>query len=126
MKLHWHQILISLLIGILAGYGAAQWKTCQMRDHWKKGNMKQMIVAKLDKELGLTSDQKKQITAIFEAQHPRMIAIHEEMRPKFESIKQKTQEDIRKVLTPEQQPKFDALNAKWEQRMKERREAWMQ
>ena len=47
-----------------------------------------------------------------------MNTIREEMRPRLEAIKKSTNEEIRKLLTPEQQAKFDEFEAK----MKERHE----
>jgi Spy/CpxP family protein refolding chaperone len=124
MKIQVHQVLISLLIGLVLGFGAGQW---QARDsfgpgHWKKGNMKQRMVEKMSRELQLSAEQKTQVQAILEAKHPQMMALHEEMRPKFEALRNTTHEEIRKVLNPEQQVKFDAFSKKHEERRKMFRE----
>ena len=115
MKMNWHVIAISLLIGFSAGilFGQNQ-KFC---GPWKHGgSMKEHMLKKFNRELHLTEEQKQKISAIFDAKHPRMMALHEEGRPKFEAIRNETQAEIRAVLTPEQQVKFEELTAKMESR----------
>ena len=121
-KIHWHQVVISVLIGFALGtvfgqrHGEESW-----RAHWKKGSKRQEMVERFSKELHLSADQKNQVAAIFEAKHPQMEILRDEMKPKFEALRASTQAEIRKLLTPEQEKKFDEMNAKMEERWKERR-----
>lgn len=116
LKMNWHVIAISLLIGFGAGSLFGQ---CQ-KPFWKKGSMKERMLSKFDRELKLTPEQHGKVSAIFEAKQPKMMALHDETRPKFEAIRNETQAEIRAVLTPEQQGKFETLSAKMEEKRKER------
>lgn len=120
-----HQILIPLFLGLAIGYGIGQWQGREFQGFsGKQGDMKKRMMDRLDRELKLSEEQKQQVHAIFEAKHPKMMALHEEMRPKFEALKSETHEQIRKVLTPDQQTKFEALKVKMEERWKKKREMY--
>ena len=117
----WHQVAISLLIGFSAGTFSGQWYGREnFHEHWKHGSMKEHMLKRFSKELHLTPEQQKQVSAIFDAKHPQMAAMHAEMRPKFEALRNSTQAEIRKILTPDQQSKFNEMNAKMEEHWKER------
>lgn len=64
-------------------------------------------VARLTADLKLTPDQQKQITDILADTQRRYDAIHDQMNPEFQQIREQGREQIRQVLTPEQRPKFD-------------------
>ena len=119
--IRWNQIFISLLIGFALGGAFMQWngRECGHK-HWKKGGMKNHLIEKFTKELGLTEDQKAKVSAIFEKTHTQMEALHAQVKPQFEALRSETQAQIRVLLTPAQQKKFDVMNAKWEERMKKR------
>ncbi len=114
-----HQILISLLIGIVFGVLIQR---CQFHHggRWHPHDMKKHMISKLSRELKLSSDQKVKIEAIFDAQHPKMKALHDEMRPQFEALRKETEGQIRVLLDADQQKKFDEMSAKMQQRFKER------
>ena len=120
-KIRLNQIAISLLIGFALGVVYGNWYTREnFHSRWKHGSMSQRMVERFSRELHLSSDQKKEVTAIFEAKRPQMVALQAEMKPKFEALRNSTQEEIRKILNPDQQKKLDELNAKMEERWKER------
>lgn len=64
-------------------------------------------VARLTTELKLTSDQQKQIGDILADTQHRYDAVHDQMNPEFQQIRDQGREQIRQVLTPEQRPKFE-------------------
>ena len=120
-KIRLNQIAISLLIGFALGVVYGNWYAREnFHSRWKHGSMRQRMEERFGKELHLSPDQKKQVSAIFEAKHPQMVALQAEMKPKFEALRNSTQEEIRKILNPDQQKKLDELNAKMEERWKER------
>jgi len=117
----WHQVAISLLLGVALGTAFGHWHAEEcFRAHFKRGGMKQHILERFNKELRLSAEQKAQVAAIFDAKHPQMVALQDEMKPKFEALQSSAQTEIRKILDPGQQIKFDALNTKMEARWKER------
>ena len=75
----------------------------------------------ISKELHLSEEQKQKVSAIFETKRPQMMALHAEMRSKFEALRNATQVEIRKLLTPEQQEKADKMEAEMEKHKKEHR-----
>jgi protein CpxP len=81
---------------------------------------------KMTEELSLTDDQKSKVEVILKDQADKMKALRddtslsrEERGPKMKVIMDDTAKQIRVILTPEQQTKFDAMQDK----MKKAREA---
>jgi Spy/CpxP family protein refolding chaperone len=70
-------------------------------------------VERMAKDLNLNAEQKSQLEAIFK-----------EQREKFEAIHQDTRARIQKVLTPEQQAKFDDLKKQRHEQWQKRHEEW--
>src|SRR3954454_246583 len=63
----------------------------------------------LTKELGLTDEQKTKVQPIIDQAKPQMKAIHEEAMQKMHALLESAGAQIRPLLTPEQQVKFDAM-----------------
>ena len=72
-------------------------------------------VAALDKAVTLTDDQKTKITAIYDADQKKMADMRssgEDMQtlmPKMQAMRADENKQIRALLTPDQQTKFDAM-----------------
>jgi Spy/CpxP family protein refolding chaperone len=76
--------------------------------------------ARFERQLKLTPDQKAKVDAIFQAGRQQMDQIYAEIRPRLEALRDSTSVQIRQLLTPEQQLKFDKLEAKRRQHFEER------
>ena len=63
----------------------------------------------LTKALNLSPDQQSKVQPLLDQARPQIIAIHKDAMEKTHAIIDKTMSQIRPVLTPEQQKKFDAL-----------------
>ena len=63
----------------------------------------------LSKDLNLTDDQKAKVQPIIDQTKPQMEAIHKEAMEKMQALMESTGAQIRPLLTPEQQTKFDAM-----------------
>ena len=63
----------------------------------------------LSKDLNLTDDQKTKVQPIIDQVKPQMKAIHEEAMQKMHALMESAGTQIRPLLTPEQQVKFDAM-----------------
>ena len=126
----WNQVLISLLIGFVAGSFYTDWRRehhfgMQGGMHCRGGkDMKQFMVKRFTRELHLSPDQSQKVEAVFEKRRPQMTALSKEMRPKFEALRSETQAEIRPILTPDQQKKFDEMNRRMEEKWEKRREAF--
>jgi protein CpxP len=75
------------------------------RWHHKRGNP----VEHLTKALDLTPEQKAKLQPIFDQAKPQLMAVRQEAKQKIDKIRENIQGQIRPILTPEQQQKFDAL-----------------
>lgn len=63
----------------------------------------------LSKDLGLTDEQKAKVQPIIDQAKPQMRAIHEEAMQKMHALMESIGAQIRPLLTPEQQQKYDAM-----------------
>jgi len=63
----------------------------------------------LSKELNLTDDQKAKVQPIIDQTKPQLAAIHKEAMEKMQALMESTGAQIRPLLTPQQQQKFDAM-----------------
>ena len=63
----------------------------------------------LSKDLNLTDDQKTKVQPIIDQTRPQMAAIHKEAMEKMHALMESAGAQIRPLLTPEQQTKFDAI-----------------
>lgn len=78
------------------------WKS--RRDH-KRGN----ILEQMTKNLELTPEQQAKIQPILDQAKPQIIAARKEAMEKANAIRENVRTQIRPLLTPAQQQKFDAL-----------------
>jgi Spy/CpxP family protein refolding chaperone len=63
----------------------------------------------LSKDLNLTDDQKTKVQPIIDQAKPQIAAIHKEAMEKMHALLENAGAQIRPLLTPEQQVKFDAM-----------------
>jgi len=63
----------------------------------------------LGKELNLTDDQKAKVQPIIDQTKPQIAAIHKEAMEKMHALLENATNQIRPLLTPAQQQKFDAM-----------------
>lgn len=93
--------------------------------HGRRGDM----TAMLTKQLNLTPDQQTQVKAINDDSRSQMMALRNDTstpqadkRAKMMDIRKSSDDKIRALLTDEQKTKFDAMQAKMQERMKEHRQ----
>lgn len=63
----------------------------------------------LSEKLDLTADQKARVQPIIDQAKPQIAAIHQEAMEKMRVIMENAGAQIRPLLTPQQQEKFDAM-----------------
>jgi len=66
-----------------------------------------LLVDRLASELDLTADQRTKIEEVLTARRTSMETLRRDVRDRFDAEQRSLRDDIRKVLTPEQQAKFD-------------------
>ena len=86
---------------------------------------------RLAQQLNLTEEQKTQVQSFREQQRTQMQALRnetsltrEQRRQRMQEIQQATRDNIRSILSAEQQMKADELRQQMQQRMEERREVF--
>jgi Spy/CpxP family protein refolding chaperone len=121
MKSNWKQLLLVFCAGIMIGSFLIVLK---YGHSWHRGphgqHHRERMMHKLQRELGLTAEQEAKVSAIMTASHEEMEKVWCELKPRFETIRSSTTARIKEVLTPEQQTKFAAIDAK----MQERKHKW--
>ena len=71
----------------------------------------------LTKDLDLTADQEAKVTPIIDQTKPQIQAIHQEAMEKMRTVMENAGAQIRPLLTPAQQTKFDAMKKAHEDMM---------
>ena len=78
---------------------------------WAGGNPMEHMT----KQLNLTSDQQAKVEPLVDQASPQIIAIHREAMQKTKAIMDRTMDQIRPMLRPEQQQKLDSMKQAHEQ-----------
>ena len=68
---------------------------------------RERLVKRLKGDLDLSAEQEAQLTGILANTQSRYDAVHEQMKPQFDQIREQGRDQIRQILTPEQRPKFE-------------------
>ena len=74
-----------------------------------RGPGAERLVERLTSDLDLTSEQRVQIEGVLKARRERLNQLQHDVRERFEREQQELRAEIRKVLTPDQQQKYDRL-----------------
>ena len=105
-------VFVLFVLGIALGSVGTYVVTTQVqaaRPHASLSHNYAGTVAMFTQGLGLSSDQQKQLEAIFNDMRGHYQALHEKLDPEYEQVRQQGRERIREILTPEQRPKFEDL-----------------
>ena len=86
-----------------------------------RARMTERVLHKLDDELHLSPQQHEQVKKILEAHSTRMQQIVDGVRPQIRQEIDQNNAEIARVLTPEQQKKFDQLKMQFLPRYMRRR-----
>ena len=123
MKRILKQCLVAFLCGVVLGAGGAYWCKARFYHRWKgSGHFQEKMLSRFNEKLSLTPDQRDRVAFILAQKRSKIDALRQEMRPKFEEIRNGTRAEIRVMLTPEQQAKFDTMEAEREAHAKKWRE----
>ena len=85
------------------------------RELFKK-KFKMKVLERLDSELSLSEEQRKEIEQIFGDTEKEIKSLSKEMKSKFIEVRKKSNDKILNVLTPEQQEKFEHLIAEMDRK----------
>ena len=121
MNFAWKQVLVTFAIALVIGFALGRWQfqSCAQKRWDRHQNKQEWILKKLSSKLNLSTEQRSKVQAILEETRPQMIALREEMFPKFDAIRKSVNQKIRPILNPDQQGKFDQMEARWEERRRQ-------
>ena len=80
-------------------------------------------VARLTEELTLRREQQDSLRAVLDRHRPVMDSMWQEVRPRFDSVRTIIRGEIRALLSPEQQGKYQQLIERREREQRERKNA---
>ncbi len=121
MKLQWNQITAAFIGGLLVGTMAGGSPFFHnLTRKWDNQPPQERMLKRFAKRLSLTDEQKVQVASVMEQKRAKMDALFKEMKPKFEQVRTETSGEIRKFLTPEQQKKFEVMEAEMAKRFDKR------
>ncbi|MEW6158339.1 MAG: hypothetical protein AB1813_12965 [Verrucomicrobiota bacterium] len=104
--------------GALLGWSSAKEKK---RRQFTTSSFCEHIKKRMQNELNLTSDQVERIEPIWDQARKEMDSIHGKAAEQVHQVIQKSNAEVAKILTPEQQAKWEAME---KERDKKRREYW--
>lgn len=104
--------LLGVVGGVMLGYSYAHRSVVAAAPPVPEAQRRAERVAQLTQELGLSSDQAKQLDTILFQWHGQAKAVHDQSEAQIEQLRQKGRDEIRAILTPEQKPKFEEFLAK--------------
>lgn len=121
MNLRWRQITAAFLSGCLAGgLIGARLQRSAFHKFWQQGPQTGRLLKKFTRDLGLDANQQESVKTLLEKHREKVLALHKETSAKFDQVRLEMRGEIRKLLSPEQQKKLDAIAARWDERRKSR------
>ena len=81
------------------------------------------VMARLTEELALSREQQDSIRAVLDRHRPEMDSMWQEVRPRFDSVRTIIRGEIRALLSPEQQGKYQQMIERRERESRERKNA---
>ena len=112
-------LLLAFVLGV--GTGALGLGLYQTRTGWwgarrDAGRFQELMLKRLTSELDLRADQQQQVEVILRGSGEEFARLRQEIRPRFQEIRERSRDRIRALLEPGQQAKFEILAQEWERR----------
>jgi len=104
--------LSTFLLGVVVG-AVGLFLYAWYGGHWHRPMAPRDFVQYLTRELNLDAQQSRQLTQILDESRKKYEALHSQVRPQFEALRQETDNQIRQILKPEQARKFDDVIRRW-------------
>jgi Spy/CpxP family protein refolding chaperone len=103
-SLKWTGLTLAVIAGVLIGFALT---TAAYRHRLLRVPGPHGFIERLDQDLKLTPDQLHQIEGLVRDTRVKMNKLHEDFRRQHQQLIFQTHDQIRALLTPEQQQKFD-------------------
>ena len=118
MRLDWRPSAAFFLAGLIIGSLSGSWAQRRAAYSFWTSKDPSRSLARLDKRLALDGNQQKAVLTALEKRRARMETFRKDALSSFMAIRSDTRTEIRQVLSPEQQRKFDELGARFEAKHK--------
>jgi Spy/CpxP family protein refolding chaperone len=109
-NIRWNQVVIAFLLGSVVTAGILHCRKSFWRHDGKDRYAK--MLDRFNRTLDLTPEQRTKVAQIFEDKRLKIEAIRNDVGPRFEEVRRNASEEIRRILTPEQQVKFEEMERK--------------
>ena len=112
----WLALLGVFALGAMTG-GALDRVHCLRSHHGERGGTRgggDGFFQALQSELALTDEQSYVVRGIIDKTHTEYRALRDEVRPRYDAVRQRERAAIRAMLTEEQQQKFDQMTARFD------------
>ncbi len=101
--------VLGIIIGA-AGMYSYGWYT----GHWHRRFSRHHVVDYLQQQLNLSQAQTQQLQQILQAMDKKESALHDQVAPQFQAIREEARDETRKILNPSQVQKFNAMCVRWD------------
>ena len=108
--------VLTFVLGVAAG-AVGMFLYTWYGGHWHRPMTRPDFVKYLSHELNLDSQQTQQVSQIIDASSKKFDDLRAQARPQFDALRQQTDAQIRQVLRPDQEQKFDDVIRRWRQNM---------
>jgi Spy/CpxP family protein refolding chaperone len=113
-------LLLAFVLGATAGALGFGWY--QARTGWwgprrDPVRFQQVVLRRLTRELELRSEQQQRVEAILRESGEEFARLRQEIRPRFQAIRERSRDRIREILDPEQRARFEVLAEQWDRRV---------
>ena len=75
----------------------------------RRGPMRGLLIERLARDLDLTAEQRTKVDQALASSRGRLDTLQRDVRDRFDAERRTVRDEIRSVLTPGQQQKFDAM-----------------
>ncbi len=117
-------LIVAFLLGVVVGglgFGVYVAQAGGWLPFHRPQNFEAHVLRRLSRDLDLRTDQRERVDAILHETGQEFAQLRDEMRPRFQQIRERSRDRIRGVLDQQQQAKFDQLTAEWQRRAREHR-----
>ncbi len=125
-------VVVALGAGVLIGLGAARKtgdrfrevmrdKRAGMGDKLRDTNERKEILQRISQRLKLSDDQRDKIKSILEATRQQVGDLKKEGQDKIRDLREKTDAQIKRLLSPEQAEEFERMIQEFKQKLNQRR-----
>jgi len=116
-------VVVVFLLGVLVGGVATHVWGYRVWGHTGDARRpglpsRNQVISDFTRELQLTPDQQKQLGTIIDQTRAKWTALYAPLQPEHEKIRQEGRNEIRAILTTEQQAKFDAFMQRLDEQRK--------